>query len=150
MADSSDSKTAADSGSESDTPRPATAPESISVSLGGFDTEEHARAFGNLLAMYVRELSRQIDLSALDGITVAFDYAQALLDLDRGYATTRKLTPSDGLVYGVAMTLRSSTMARSKVTCFSTAACCCRSKTRRTSSMSMRYTRLPMNPRMSK
>lgn len=81
-----------------------TTPESISVSLRGFDTEEHARAFGDLVATYVREISRCINLSALDGITVAWDYAQALLDLDRGYATPLKLTPSEGLVYGVAMT----------------------------------------------
>ncbi len=73
--------------------RPATAPENISVSLRGFDTEEHARAFGNLVAAYVRAISRYIDLSTLDGITIAGDYAQALLDLDRGYATTHKLTP---------------------------------------------------------
>jgi len=84
--------------------RPPTAPETISVSLRGFDTEEQACAFGNLLAMYVRKLSRQIDLSTLDGMTVAFDYAQALLDLDRGYATSHKLTPSGRLAYGVAMT----------------------------------------------
>ncbi len=84
--------------------RSPTAPENISVSLRCFDEEGHARKFGNLLAMYVRELSRYFDLSNLDGITVAFDYHQALLDLDRGYPTTHKLTPSEGFVLGVAMT----------------------------------------------
>src|ERR1700730_13587511 len=49
-------------------------------------------------------LSRQIDLTALDSITIASDYAQALLDLDRGYETSHKLTPSEGLAYGIAMT----------------------------------------------
>ena len=83
---------------------PPTAPENLSICLRAFDTEDHARAFGNLVAIYVRALSRQIDLSALDGITIAFDYAQALLDLDRGYATTYKLTPTEGAVIGVAMT----------------------------------------------
>jgi hypothetical protein len=81
-----------------------TAPESMSISLRGFDTEEHARAFGDLVASYVRALSRYIDLAALDGITIAFDYAQALLDLDRGYETKHKLAPSEGIVLGVAMT----------------------------------------------
>jgi hypothetical protein len=99
---------------EADSLPPPTAPENIQVSLrcgaryhagdAGFDTEEHASKFGNLIATYVRSLSRYIDLSALDGITVAFDYAQALLDLDRGYATSHKLTPSEDLAYGVAMT----------------------------------------------
>jgi len=88
---------------EADLPPPS-APENISISLRGFDTEDHARAFGNMLATYVRELSRHIDLSALDGVTVAFDYAHALLDLDRGYETSHRLTPSEGIVYGVAMT----------------------------------------------
>ena len=74
------------------------------MTLRGFDTEDHASQFGNLVATYVRELSRYIDLSALDGITIAADYAQALLELDRGYATSLKLTPSDGLAIGVAMT----------------------------------------------
>jgi len=84
--------------------RPQTAPENISISLRCFDTEERARQFGNLIAMYVRELSRHIDLSSLDGITVAGDYNQALLDLDRGYVTSHKLTPSEELSFGVAMT----------------------------------------------
>lgn len=86
-----------------DSPQP-TAPENTSINLRGFDTEEHARAFGNLVATWVRALSRYIDLTTLDGITVASDYSQALLELDRGYPTTLKLTPSQGIVVGVAMT----------------------------------------------
>lgn len=85
-------------------PSPPTAPENIPVSLRGFDTEEHARAFGNLVATYVRALSSHIDLTTLDGITIASDYTQALLELDRGYETQHKLTPSEGIVLGVAMT----------------------------------------------
>ena len=57
------------------------------------DTEEHARAFGDLVAIYVRSLSCYIALTALEGIKIAFDYAQALLDLDRGYDT--KPIPND-------------------------------------------------------
>lgn len=84
-------------------PPPPTAPQKMSISLRCFDTEEHARAFGDLVAAYVRFLSRYTDLTALDGITIAFDYAQALLDLNRGYATSFTLTPSEGIVLGVAM-----------------------------------------------
>ncbi len=83
---------------------PPTAPDNISVQLRCFDTEDHARNFGNLVATYVRELSRRIDLSGLDGITISYDYAQALLDLDRGYETSHRLTPSTRLAIGVAMT----------------------------------------------
>ncbi len=91
-------------GAAADEIPPPTAPENMPISLRCFDTEEHARAFGDLVAIYVRSLSRYIDLTALDGITIAFDYAQALLDLDRGYDTKHKLTPSEGIVLGAAMT----------------------------------------------
>ena len=37
-------------------------------------------------------------------MTIAYDYAQALLDLDRGYETSFRLTPSDTHVVGIAMT----------------------------------------------
>lgn len=72
---------------------PVTVPTTYPISLRGFDTEEHATQFGHVLGEYVRELSRYIDLGQLDGITVAYDYGQALLDLDRGYETAYRLTP---------------------------------------------------------
>lgn len=81
-----------------------TAPENFTVTLRGFDTEEGATEFGYLVGAYIRELSRDIDLSGLDGITIAVDYSQALLDLDRGYETSHRLTPSDEFAIGVAMT----------------------------------------------
>jgi hypothetical protein len=84
--------------------RPTSAPENLSVSLCAFDSEQHAREFGNLIVCYARELSRYIDLSGLDGITVAHDYSQALAELDRGYATSHRLTPSEEFVTGIAMT----------------------------------------------
>ncbi|WP_298125232.1 hypothetical protein [Brevundimonas sp.] len=59
---------------------------------------------GDLVASYVRAISRRINLASLDGITIAGDYAQALLELDRGYETSHTLTPSEGLAIGVAMT----------------------------------------------
>jgi len=98
-------KTATDTSSNSfDDSPPETAPENISLSLRGFGTEEHARAFGNLVASYIRALSRHIDLTKLDGVTISSDYAQSLLDLDRGYTTSFKLMPSEGIAFGVAMT----------------------------------------------
>lgn len=89
---------------DQDAERTPTAPANISMTLRCFDTEENARRFGNLIAMWVRELSRTIDLTDLDGITIAYDYNQALLDLDRGYPTSHKLTPSEEFAFGVAMT----------------------------------------------
>ncbi len=84
--------------------RPTTTPDSFVVSARAFDSEDRARQVGALIGTCVRELSRQLDLSRLDGVTVAYDYAQALLDLDRGYETTFRLTASDTHVVGIAMT----------------------------------------------
>jgi hypothetical protein len=52
----------------------------------------------------MRELSKVIDISRLDGVSIAVDYAEALANLDRGFEASHPLTPSDGLVIGVAMT----------------------------------------------
>lgn len=85
---------------------PDTAPEQFSISLRGFQNEDRAKNVGNLIGSCIRELSRYIDLSGLDGVTIAFDYAQALRELDRGFETKRPLTPTDGEALGVAMTPR--------------------------------------------
>lgn len=84
--------------------RPRTVPATIPVCVRAFDSVEHATDFANLLAEYVRELSRWINLERLDGLTVAHDYAQALLELDRGYETSHCLRPTDEHAVGVAMT----------------------------------------------
>lgn len=82
----------------------ATAPDCIPVNARGFDDEERATNFAHYIAETVRIISRYIDLSRLDGITVAYDYEEALSQLDRGYKPTRKLsrTSTDQLL-GVAM-----------------------------------------------
>jgi hypothetical protein len=86
------------------TPKPTTAPDSFNICARAFDSEERAQQLGSLIGSCIRELSRHFDLSRLDGVTVAYDYAQALLDLDRGYETTYKLTASETHVIGIAMT----------------------------------------------
>lgn len=94
-----------ESHAEANTP-PATAPEQFPISLRGFENEDRAKNVGNLIGSYIRELSRYIDLSGLDGVTIAFDYAQALQELDRGFETSHRLTPTDGDAVGIAMTPR--------------------------------------------
>jgi hypothetical protein len=81
-----------------------TVPDNFPLSVRGFDSESHAMEFGRLLRAYVGEFSRYMDLSQLDGVTVAYDYAQTLLDLDRGYASSQGLAPSAGDTVGIAMT----------------------------------------------
>ena len=83
---------------------PPTAPESIQVSLRGFTDAAGAEQFGNTMGVAIREFSRYIDLERLDGITIAYDYEDALAQLDRGYETTRPLTrTADNQLLGVAV-----------------------------------------------
>lgn len=86
------------------TSRPSTAPEAFVVSCRGFATEEHAQRLGRTVGEHIRALSRIFNLCRLDGVTVAYDYAEALLGLDVGYATNHQLKPSEGDVVGIAMT----------------------------------------------
>ncbi|EJN10130.1 hypothetical protein [Herbaspirillum sp. YR522] len=82
-----------------------TAPAQFSVTArGAFPSEEDAHRLATVVGELVRVLSRKFDLSRLDGVTVAEDYAQALAELDRGYESSHTLTPSEGAVVGVAMT----------------------------------------------
>lgn len=95
-------------------------PENMSISLRCFDTEEHARAFGDLVATSVR--------------------SQALPDLDRGCDTKLKLTPSEGIVLGVAMTPAVIRDGKIKSHMLFNAASFFRSKTRKTNSTNKRST----------
>src|SRR4051812_32028616 len=83
---------------------PESAPANIPVTPKEFDTAEHASSFGHTIAYAVREISRYINLERLDGITVAFDYDQALADVDGGFDVSRPLRrTSDDKLIGVAM-----------------------------------------------
>jgi hypothetical protein len=83
---------------------PSTAPDHFNIACRGFAEEDVARKIGTAVGEWVRGFGHRFDLSRLDGVTVAFDYPQALAELDRGYETTFRLTPSDGNAIGVAMT----------------------------------------------
>lgn len=83
---------------------PSTVPASWQVAVSCFRDEERAISFGRLVSAYVTEFGRCFDLSGLDGVTVAGDYPQALLSLDRGYETHNALIPSSEFAQGVAMT----------------------------------------------
>lgn len=88
-----------------DSRAPATAPEQfVIIARGAFPCENEARQLTTLIGQVVREFSREFDLSRLDGVTVAEDYAQALAELDHGYKNSHSLAPSEGAVVGVAMT----------------------------------------------
>lgn len=88
-----------------DSAQPSTAPSHYQISLRGFESEEAARSLGSLLNSYLHAIGRHIDISRLDGVTVAYDYKEALAALDRGYGPPiRVLTPTADYGVGVAMT----------------------------------------------
>ncbi|PZU05996.1 MAG: hypothetical protein DI605_20515 [Sphingomonas sp.] len=92
-----------DDRTEPDLP-PATAPDTISLSMRAFALADAADRLGNKIAAYVRMLSRAIDLSRLDGLTIAYDYDAALAELDRGVEGLRTLTRSnDDQLIGIGM-----------------------------------------------
>lgn len=80
-----------------------TRPLNVPMSFRGFD-QEAAEETASTLGYMLHEFGKIIDLSALDGMTVAFDYDDALTDLDRGYETVRVLTKTTEFGTGVAMT----------------------------------------------
>ncbi|MEA5097324.1 MAG: hypothetical protein VB032_02175 [Burkholderiaceae bacterium] len=80
-----------------------TAPNGFNICVKGISDEVHATQFGQRVGAFVVELSRYFDLGQLDALTIAHDYPQALLDLDRGYVTSHKLTPSNNDAVGVGM-----------------------------------------------
>lgn len=65
--------------------------------------EELAKSLSDAIREFVVFFGTQFDLSGLDGITVASEYTKALLDLDRGYVSSHRLTPSNTYGVGVAM-----------------------------------------------
>jgi len=82
-----------------------TAPVDIGVSLRGFEDRVSAERFGKVIAEVVRSISCYINMERLDGITVAFNYDEALDQLDRGYQASRPLTrTASEQLAGVAMT----------------------------------------------
>lgn len=84
-------------------PAPSTFPENTMFSIRGIE-EADARKLAHNLGSCLRELGRIIDVSNLDGVTIAYDYDEALAELDRGYETVFVLTRTTDVGTGVAMT----------------------------------------------
>nr|WP_313533820.1 hypothetical protein [Brucella anthropi] len=62
---------------------PSTLPK-IQVSVQGFTNQYGAECLGKEIFHILREVGQYIDISKLDGVTIAIDYDGALRDLDRG------------------------------------------------------------------
>ena len=87
-----------------DEPPPLSAPETFGVCVRDWNGEATAQQLVECAGGFTRELSRYIDLSNLDGLTLGGDYSKALAELDRGYESTIVLTPSNDAAIGIAMT----------------------------------------------
>lgn len=79
-----------------------TVPDEVEIKVVGLPADL-AGEIEETLRSLLDVIGARIDLSGLDGVTCARDYQQALLDLDRGYATDFKLAPSDDHGVGIAM-----------------------------------------------
>ena len=81
-----------------------TVPACTTVSVRDFANEDAARRLGETVAGVVNAMGSVMDLSRLDGVTIAIDYDSALAGLDRGIEGLRPLTRSDTEeMQGVAM-----------------------------------------------
>lgn len=62
----------------------STTPVELNVRVTGFDNQEAATTLGRALAEAVAVFGWFMDLSTLDGVTVGFDYDDALASIDQG------------------------------------------------------------------
>lgn len=83
---------------------PTTAPLDLTASARGYATEDDARAIGSNVLGLIQHFGCYMNLESLNGVTLAYDYAEALSELDRGVETTSQLTASKHWAMGVAMT----------------------------------------------
>jgi hypothetical protein len=84
-------------------PKGATIPSNLQYSARAFADEDYAKEAMYKLHSVLGVISQSIDLTNLDGVTVAFDYDEALAELDRGYETNYRLTATKDVAIGVAM-----------------------------------------------
>jgi hypothetical protein len=82
--------------------RPATLP-AFQWSMRGLGDEAFCMAFLETARPLAEVVSRLVDLSSLDGITIAADYREALLELDRGVDAEGLEPTAESFGSGVAM-----------------------------------------------
>lgn len=91
---------------DSELPADVTLPTNLSMSAHNFADEEFAKSLLLKTASVLGVVSRNIDLTKLDGVTISHDYDKSLAELDRGYQTAHVLTATKDVAIGVAMTPR--------------------------------------------
>lgn len=89
---------------DSEQEKETTIPKGLSLTARDYASEDTAQLVGSNVLGLVQYFGQHIDLATLDGVTIAYDYDQALLDLDRGTKTQTELTASKDWAFGVGMT----------------------------------------------
>ncbi|TQF35305.1 hypothetical protein UNPF46_25240 [Bradyrhizobium sp. UNPF46] len=75
------------------------------MTLSGFESDEAARTFAGKLQAYLHVIGQYLDLERLDAVSVAYNYPEALANVDRGLGGTATLTATSASYgLGVAMT----------------------------------------------
>lgn len=74
---------------------PASTAQTVSVSVQGFTNQQAGERLGRTVGECVMTLGSFMDLSTLDGVTVAVDYDAALAGIDQGMAGLRPLSRTD-------------------------------------------------------
>lgn len=84
--------------------RPSTLPE-ITISMTNFAREEDARILADIIRGFLSFYGKVMNLGGLDRVWVTYDYQGTLANLERGFDTQDKLTPTnDEIGVGIAMT----------------------------------------------
>lgn len=76
-----------------------TIPEDLNVQVRGFE-EKLAYNIGHKIRAAVREYSRVLPLENLDGITIGYDYNEALASIDTGFPSNGPITPTQDEEFG--------------------------------------------------
>ncbi len=83
---------------------PTTTPLNLSATARNYAREDDARLIGSNVLGLIQIFGQHMDLETLDGVTLAYDYTEALAELDRGVESNAVLTASKDWGIGVAMT----------------------------------------------
>ncbi len=82
---------------------PSSLPE-VSANMRGFASEQEAHDVGSMVLGFLRAFGTFLNLERLIAVTVAFDYDQALADVQQGFSSSKKATKTqDDFATGVAM-----------------------------------------------
>ncbi|MCI0561770.1 MAG: hypothetical protein MN733_25060 [Nitrososphaera sp.] len=84
--------------------QPSSLPD-VQATMQGFSSEQDAHRIGNTIFGFLRIFGTFLDLERLEGVTVAWDYDTALVQLDRGFGPGATLIKThDDFALGIAMT----------------------------------------------